>query len=152
MNRVEWSLTYWFSRTSLFTRPSILRLAVEVNCLSYLMCIGPCIVVINEEEKPTRCYLVFYYTYDRLNMFRAPLQLKPGHLASLPAPNHQPSATQESDGPCGNQWYSRELLMMGIVVPETCWAYHKCNKTLSSIYLVLLHLCLSYCCNTVIKE
>jgi hypothetical protein len=27
--------------------------------------------MINEEEEPTRCYLVFYYTYDRLNMFRA---------------------------------------------------------------------------------
>jgi hypothetical protein len=38
-----------------------------------LMCIGPCIVVINEEEEPTRCYLVFYYTYDRLNMFQAAL-------------------------------------------------------------------------------
>jgi hypothetical protein len=37
------------------------------------MCIGPCIVVINEEEEPTKCYLVFYYTYDRLNIFRAPL-------------------------------------------------------------------------------
>jgi hypothetical protein len=30
--------------------------------------------MINEEEEgPTRCYLMFYYTYDRLNMFRAPL-------------------------------------------------------------------------------
>jgi hypothetical protein len=26
-----------------------------------------------EEEEPSRCYLVFYYTYHRLNMFRAPL-------------------------------------------------------------------------------
>ena len=25
----------------------------------------------------------------------------------------------EPDGPCGNQNYSRELLMMGTVVPET---------------------------------
>jgi hypothetical protein len=38
-----------------------------------LVCTGPCIVVINEEEEPTRCYLVFYYISDRLNMFRAPL-------------------------------------------------------------------------------
>jgi len=28
--------------------------------------------------------------------------------------------------------------MMGIVVPETCWAYNKYNKTVSSIYLVLI--------------
>jgi hypothetical protein len=26
-----------------------------------------------EEEEPTRCYLEFYYTYERLNMFRAAL-------------------------------------------------------------------------------
>jgi hypothetical protein len=25
------------------------------------------------KEDPTRCYLVFYYTYDMLNMFRARL-------------------------------------------------------------------------------
>jgi hypothetical protein len=37
------------------------------------MCIGPCIVVINEEEETSRSYLVFYYIYDRLNMFRPPL-------------------------------------------------------------------------------
>jgi hypothetical protein len=28
---------------------------------------------INVEEEPTRCYLLSYYTYDRLNMFWAPL-------------------------------------------------------------------------------
>ena len=28
--------------------------------------------------------------------------------------------------------------MMGIEVPETCWAYHKCNKTFSDIQLVFL--------------
>jgi hypothetical protein len=37
------------------------------------MCIGPCIVVINEEEEPTRCCLEFCYTYERLNIFRAAL-------------------------------------------------------------------------------
>jgi len=47
------------------------------------------------------------------------LQAQPGHLSSLPAPNFQPTTTQEPDGPCGNQHYNRELLMMGIVVPET---------------------------------
>jgi hypothetical protein len=26
-----------------------------------------------EEEEPNGCYLVFYYTYDRLNMFGVPL-------------------------------------------------------------------------------
>jgi len=41
-------------------------------------------------------------------------------LLLFEAPNFQPTATQEPDGPCGNQHYSRELLVMGIVVPETC--------------------------------
>ena len=27
---------------------------------------------------------------------------------------------QEPDGLCGNQRYRRELLMMGVMVPETC--------------------------------
>ena len=97
--------------------------------------------------------LIFYYTYDRLNMFRALLcpssgahdysadyhigrpilSLQPGHLSSLPARNFQPTTTQEPDGPCGNQHYSSNLLTMGIVVSETFWAYHKYNKTISSI-------------------
>jgi len=46
--------------------------------------------------------------------------LQPGHYSSLTAPNPQPTANQERYDQCGNQHYSRELLMMGIVVPETC--------------------------------
>ena len=45
---------------------------------------------------------------------------EPGHYSNLAAPNFQPPATQERDDQCGNQHYSRELLMMGVVVPETC--------------------------------
>jgi len=40
--------------------------------------------------------------------------------SSLTAPNLQPTENQELNGQCGKQHYSRELLMMGIVVPETC--------------------------------
>jgi len=32
----------------------------------------------------------------------------------------QPTTNQERNDQCGNQHYIRELLMMGIVVPETC--------------------------------
>jgi len=46
--------------------------------------------------------------------------LQPGHYSGLPTPNLQPTANQERNDQCGNQHYSRELLMMGIVVPETC--------------------------------
>ena len=47
-------------------------------------------------------------------------RLEPGHYSSLPAPNLQPTASQERNDQCGNQHYSRELLTIGIVVPETC--------------------------------
>jgi len=50
--------------------------------------------------------------------------LQPGHYSSLPAPNFQPTATQERNDQCGNEHFSRELLMMGIAVPES-WAYKK---------------------------
>jgi len=48
------------------------------------------------------------------------LAVQPGHYSSLAAPNLQPTANQERDDQCVNQDYSCELLMMGIVVPETC--------------------------------
>ena len=38
----------------------------------------------------------------------------------IPALNLQSAATREPDGLSGNQLYRRELLMMGIMVPETC--------------------------------
>ena len=46
--------------------------------------------------------------------------LQPGHYSSLPAPNYQPTANQERNDQSGNQHYSRELLLMGMVVPERC--------------------------------
>ena len=45
----------------------------------------------------------------------------------------QHTANQERYDQCGNQYHSRELLMMGIVMPKTCWAYKKYNKIRSGI-------------------
>ena len=54
-------------------------------------------------------------------MFRALLfYLQPGHYSSLTTPNLQLTGTQERNDQCGNQHYRCELLMMDIVVPETC--------------------------------
>jgi len=47
-------------------------------------------------------------------------RLRSGQSSILPALNFQPAATREPDGLCGNQRYHRELLMIGIMVPETC--------------------------------
>jgi len=46
--------------------------------------------------------------------------LQHGHYSSLTAPNLQPTANQERKDEYGNQHCSRELLMMGIVMPEIC--------------------------------
>ena len=51
---------------------------------------------------------------------RLVLERVSGHSSILPALNLQPAAIREPDGLCGNQRYRRELLMMGIMVPETC--------------------------------
>ena len=59
-------------------------------------------------------------------------------FAVITAPNLQPTANQGWNDQCGNQHHSRELLMMGIIVPKTCWAYKKCNKITSGIFLVFL--------------
>jgi len=46
-------------------------------------------------------------------------RLQPGHHSSLTTPNLQPTANQERNDQCSYVHYSRELLMMVIVVPET---------------------------------
>jgi len=72
-------------------------------------------------------------------MFRALLCPSSGlsralaYYSSLTAPNLQPTANQEWNDQCGNQHYSREHLMMGIVIPETRWAYKKYNKIISGV-------------------
>jgi len=63
----------------------------------------------------------------------AGFSLQPGHYSNKTAPNLQHTANQERYDQCGNQHHSRELLTMGIVVPETCWAYKKYNKIISGI-------------------
>ena len=50
------------------------------------------------------------------------LSLQPGHYSSLTAPHLQHTANQEWHNQCGKQHHSCELLMMGIVMLETCWA------------------------------
>ena len=68
----------------------------------------------------------------------AGFSLQPGHYFSLTATNLQPTANQERNDHCGNQHYSRELLMMGIVVSETCSAHKKYNKIISGMQLVFI--------------
>ena len=112
-------------------------------------------------KMPTRCNRGFYCrSYCLLNMFRAPLCsssgaqewlltvvfhavvfklqdaciLQTGHITLSSAPDQQfenHSMKYHRQQPLYN---NPELLMMGIVVPEKCWASNKiCNKNLCCI-------------------
>ena len=59
------------------------------------------------------------WSSDRAAGWSTCFSLQPRHYSSRTASNLQPTANQERNDQCGNQHYSRELLMMGIVVPET---------------------------------
>jgi len=48
------------------------------------------------------------YSLQSGHLSSLPASLQHGLLSSLPATNFQPTATQEPDGPCGNQHYSRD--------------------------------------------
>jgi hypothetical protein len=60
-------------------------------------------------------YVILVYTAQNNR-----LSLQPGHHSSLTASHLQHTANQERHDQCGKQHHSRELLMMGIVMLETC--------------------------------
>ena len=54
--------------------------------------------------------------------------LQPGHYSNLTAPNLQPTANQERNDQYGNQHHSRELLMMGIVIPRHVFSLYEVQQ------------------------
>ena len=98
-------------------------------------------------KMPTRCNRGFYCrSYCLLNMFRAPLCQSPGAqeyytvvaACGISCCDFQVVVLVWSWGLCVHRhqllYNTLELLMLGIVVPETCWASNKiCNKNLCCI-------------------
>ena len=83
-------------------------------------------VFLFKNEKPTWCHLLFYFTSYVLNT----TQNQP----------HQISNTQRTENKTTDvviQQHSRKLLMMDILMSETCWAHKKWNKIAGDIKLVL---------------
>jgi len=82
-----------------------------------------------KNKGPTWCHLLFYFTSYVLNMFRTFIYPSSGacdYSVELPHWSYQ----------CGNQQHSRKLLIMDILMSETCWAHKKWNKIASDIKLV----------------
>jgi len=97
-----------------------------------------------KNKRPTWCHLLFYFTSYVLNMFRT-LSWSTTSCASAcntdttPTHPHQNSNTHRTKNNTTNvviQQNSRRLLMMDILMFETCWAHKKWNKIESDIKLV----------------
>jgi len=75
---------------------------------------------------PTWCHLLFYFTSYVLNMFRALMCPSSGAC----------DCVENKTADVVIQQHSRKLLMMDILIAETCWAQKKWNKIASDIKLV----------------
>jgi len=90
-----------------------------------------------------RCHLLFYFIYYVLNMFRTLIYPSSGAEAcntdATPTQPHRNSNTHQNKKNTINvviQENSHKLLMMDILMSETCWARKKWNKIPSDIKLV----------------
>jgi len=96
-----------------------------------------------KNKRPTWCHLLFYFTSYVLNMFRtliypssvvSVLQASACYTDTTPTQPHRNSNTHRTNVVI--QQNSRKLLMMDVLMSETCWAHKKWNKIASDIKLV----------------
>jgi hypothetical protein len=105
-------------------------------CYYRLWCAVPWLLVVGGQMQGSRRHQQSYIPH-------------PGSIACCPVPDLRQPATKASHTIGGNNTYNLELLMMGIEMPETRWAYYKCNKQFSGIYLVLLYANQLYLCGDI---
>ena len=107
-----------------------------------------------KNKRPTWCHLLFYFTSYVLNVFRTLIYPSSGacdYSFELPhwsycswfdttptQPNRNSNTyrTKNNTTNVAIQKNSRKLLMMDILISETCWAHKKWNKIASDIKLV----------------
>ena len=80
-----------------------------------------------KNKRPTWCHLLFYFTSYVLNTDTTPNQ---------PHRNSNTHRTKNNTTNVVIQQNSRKLLMMDVLMSETCWAHKKWNKIASDIKLV----------------
>ena len=124
---------------------------------SFCGSIGPCIIAIVTNERPTWCHLIFYFTYYVLNMFstliypssgacdcvdelphRSFCRLQPAKRTPPKTSRTKSSNTQRTENKTTDvviHQHSRKLLKMDILMSKTCWAHNKWNKIASDIKL-----------------
>jgi len=113
-----------------------------------------------KNKRPTWCHLLFYFTSYVLNILRTLIypssgvsdcvvcgwvwvvsmsQVETFNTDTTQTQPHQISNTQWTENKTTDvviQQYSRKLLMMDILMSETCWAHKKWNIIASDIKLV----------------
>jgi len=60
------------------------------------------------------CFRHYYAHHQEIATIMSCFSQQPGHYPSLTASNLQPTANKERNDQCGNQYYSRELLVMEV--------------------------------------
>ena len=87
-------------------------------------------------------YVATLYKNIKCFEIRIPLEevvLQPATRALLKTQPHQISSTQRTKNKTTDvviQQHSRKLLMMDILMSETCWAHKKWNKIASDVKLI----------------
>jgi len=94
-----------------------------------------------KNKRPTWCHLLFYFTSYVLNMFQTLIypSSEACNTDTTPTQPHRNSTIRRTKNNTTNvviQQNSRKLLMMDILMSETCWAHKKWNKIASDIKLV----------------
>ena len=112
------------------------------------MFIGPCIIVIVEKWKTNLMSLAITFTSYVLNMFRTLIypssgasgfRLQPAKRTPPKTSRTKSSNTQRTENKTTDvviHQHGRKLLMIDILMSETCWAHKKWNKIASDINLV----------------
>jgi len=130
-----------------------------------LLFIVPWIIVMLKNKRPTWCHLLFYFTFYVRNMFRTLIYPSTGACdcaVELPHRSfcsvrcvleiwccssvrvagfslqhgHYSNPVENKTTDVVIQQHSRRLLMMDILMSETCWAHKKWNKIANDIMLV----------------
>ena len=119
-----WRASPYYSTMNHF-RGQLILLSFQMSCFttSFYFNLLCCVYFNSGDDDQTRTHQTFFdvcWTVYRCDNWKKkePIRcdnLQPAHYSSLTAPNFQPTATQEPEGACDNQHYSRELLMMGML-------------------------------------
>ena len=115
-----------------------LRLFIGHRHYTFFIFVVPCIVILGCIN-PTRCNSMQIFIWCGWFWAVFVLQAEACNTGTTQNQTHQSSNTQRTENKTTDvviHQHSRKLLMMDILMSETCWAHKKWNKIASDIRLV----------------